>query len=164
MLGMNERELDLRAKQMAKTDAELGETLRLGPLETWGIVLSLTERLAIASVQQGLAQAHADVARANGALRAVATSKVVPSQRCVLENAIEELARIGRFIHAQKPVAVCAVCKRLPDVQQECASCIGTGYLTKKQVAELDPILKNTKEMVVRYRGEIVPITRLERP
>jgi hypothetical protein len=161
-MGMSLGELERRAAVMARVTDELGPELGQLKLETYGIDLNQHDRLALASVQHAVDEAHAAVVRARAVLRALAESEVLPVQiPRIIVDAMPSLATALGMVGGLRPVALCPVCKRIPIVRAECGTCLTSGYVDKWGAGRIDPRLTDQKYPVVRYRGQLIPVEKI---
>lgn len=144
-----------RAKEELK--GELGQEV----LVTYGIVIGRNERLAIASVQHAIDEAWANIVRAKACLRTLQRSTILPAQKPTYEPILEQLSIAQRLVNGVRPAALCPYCKRIAEVQVECVPCLGTGYITRSAMVQVEDQFADEAKPVVRHRGEIVEIEKV---
>jgi hypothetical protein len=145
---------------MKRIGQELGTAFAMTDLETMGLELTHREKLELGSIQLAVDETLLNVRRAAAIVRTLLKSRGLTCQRPRLEELERAIAELQKQVGHHRPVSICAACKRIPRVTSECTTCFGAGYMTATQVVE--PPLKDLENPAVRYRGQIVPVERLQ--
>lgn len=161
-LGMGIKELEAKAETMKRVRQELGKAFVAPQLNRMGCQLTQQDELGLVTVQLAVDEAASSVRRAGAAIAALLKSESVPAHRLELETLRLELTRVARRVISHRPASVCPACKRIRAVMAECATCVGTGYMSARQTPEIDARLLDLENPVVRWRGQLVEVEKVK--
>lgn len=128
-------ELGLATETIRKKEWEAEqETVPTGPpIKTLGMSLSADFSKKVALAQSYLDAAEGDLKRAQSRITTMGKELGLAFPQARLERLREEIHAQASHCRGLRPVSLCPWCKGLDGVQENCAACFGTAFITKSQ-------------------------------
>lgn len=124
----------IRKKEWEDEQAATAANLPLEPpVRSLGMSLSEKFKEQVGKAQGYIDAAEAFLRQAQGKLTAMAKDAGVIFPTARLQRLRDELHTQAAAIRGARPCSLCPWCKGLDNVQEHCAACQGTGFITKSQ-------------------------------
>jgi len=106
-----------------------------------------------------LGEADSAMRRAQGALGNISSEKL-PYPAARLQRLLDDVHAAASAVRVAKPVALCPYCKGLPKLQDECAACLQSGWVSLAQSGAVPKDLwTEGAGALVAYRGTYVRVS-----
>jgi ParB-like chromosome segregation protein Spo0J len=75
------------------------------------------------------------------------------------ERLRNDFDKVADHIRGYSPASVCPYCKLVQVVQEECALCMSTGWISRTQESQVERRFFDTENPVVQFRGQTRPVS-----